>query len=310
MKTADFDWRQARAPLVRELGWCLFSPAIIDRLPPATTLPWPCDEDRGAREILATLDRDPRALAHHLAGLSDKRLGARFEAMWTFYLSQHPRFELLAHNLAVTRNGRTLGALDLLFRDHELGAVIHGEVAVKFYLYQPDAPGDPLARWIGPNPDDNLALKLNRLASHQLVLCRGELTHTALRRAGLPRPDHTATLVKGYLFHPLAQASDPTSPVNPHHLRGQWLRQSALPSLLARHPASHWAILQRGQWLDPGFPGGGASIRQRVAECLAQSGQPVMLAMAENETATPPFCQRFFITPEKWLPYRAEISRH
>jgi len=79
----DFDWRTARNPLVQELGWCLFSEPIVDQLPPATSLPWPCTEDRGAREILATLDRNSAQLEQHLAALTDKRLGARFEAMWT-----------------------------------------------------------------------------------------------------------------------------------------------------------------------------------------------------------------------------------
>ena len=305
MMATDFDWRQARSPRVRELGWCLFSPAIVDQLPPATTLPWPVDEDRGAREILAALDRDPSPLERHLAGLADRRLGARFEAMWTFYLSQHPRFELLAHNLPVTRNGKTLGALDLLFRDRESDAVIHGEVAVKFYLYQPDRTEAPLARWIGPNPDDNLALKLERLASHQLALCRGEQARTALGRAGLPVPDHTAALMKGYLFHPLGRECDPPPPINPRHPRGAWLRQRELPALLARHPACHWAIVERGEWLQPLNPGGAAdALRRRVAEHMAGSGQPLMLAMAGGDNTPGPLSRRYFVVPGKWPPYR------
>lgn len=297
-----FDWRAANSPLVRELGWCLFSAPIIDTLPPATTISWPCNEDRGGLEILAALDKDPRPLHHHLLSFTDKRLGARFEAMWIFYLSNHPQFELLAHHCPVLSNGQTLGALDLLFRDHQLGAVVHGEIAVKFYLYQHDRAGPPLARWIGPNPDDSLHLKLSRLASHQLPLSGREEARRALRQGNLPVPDFTAATIKGYLFHPLGERILPPAPVSAAHQRGEWLYQHDLPRLFSLFPDFHWAIAERHQWLLPeSIATAPRQIASHIAERLAQSGRPIMLCAQNTDSGRESRrSRRFFVVPDKW----------
>ncbi|MFA5495652.1 MAG: DUF1853 family protein [Porticoccaceae bacterium] len=299
-----FDWRAATSPLVRELGWCLFSAPIIDTLPPATTTPWPCREDRGAGEILGALDRDPRPLQRHLASLSDKRLGARFEAMWIFYLASHPQFELLAHQLPVPRNGQTLGALDLLFRDHHLGAVVHGEIAVKFYLYHPEQPGTALEKWIGPNPDDSLAAKIGHLANHQLPLSTRDETQRRLQTAGLPSAQLRATVIKGFLFHPWRQSIALPAPCNPGHLRGEWLYRRELPALFADNPRHSWAVLPKQQWLTQVENGDSHSGRARremaakISSLLDEQRQPVMfyghpVARAES-------IRRFFVAPDGW----------
>lgn len=295
---AQFDWRQARHPLVRELGWCLFSEAVVDTLPGIADKPWSGTEDRGAREILAALDRDPRPLQQHMAALGDKRLGARFEAAWSYYLANHPRYELLAHNWPVNHEGRTLGALDFLFRDHHLATVVHAEVAVKFYLYKEDRPGPALARWIGPNPDDNLQLKLQHLADHQLPLSRRDETRERLQRAGLPMPETRVVVVKGYLFHPLDQLIATVPPLNPHHLRGEWLCQRDLPGLLASQINSRWAIAPRQQWLMPERGNSDkVTLQRRVTAQLADTLQPLMLCRfgADNTEA-----RRYFIVPDGW----------
>lgn len=296
----NFDWRNARNPLVQELGWCLFSEPIVDQLPPATSLPWPCSEDRGAREILAALDHNPTPLQQHLAGLTDKRLGARFEAMWTFYLSHHPQFELLAHNWPIQKNGQTLGALDLLFRDYHLNTVIHGEIAVKFFLYYPDHPGTGLQKWIGPNPDDSLADKITHLTSHQLPLSAREETLTGLQKAGLPGAQQRACVIKGLLFHPWRQRIPLPSPFNQNHLCGEWLPLADLPALLASNPHCRWNLLDKQQWLLPKSQtfSSGKSLGTKMAERLKEKRQPVMICndgMASNPTAN-----RYLVLPPDW----------
>ena len=312
----DFDWRTARNPLVQELGWCLFSEPIVDQLPPATSLPWPCTEDRGAREILATLDRNSAQLEQHLAALTDKRLGARFEAMWTFYLANHPQFELLAHNWPVQKDGRTLGALDLLFRDRHLDAVIHGEIAVKFYLYYPanqtailerdtaerdTAESHSLERWIGPNPDDSLTDKISHLAHHQLPLSAREETLRALKIAGLPAAQLRATTIKGYLFHPWRQSIPLPAPYNPDHLRGEWLYLADLPALVEANSQCRWSLLPKQQWLVPNADthSGAADITEKITRLLTEKRQPLMLSSTNPKSGGSVF-NRYFILPPDW----------
>ena len=294
-----FDWRRTHHPLVREMGWCLFSEPMVDALP-GIAAPWPAMEDRGAGEILAALEQDPRPLQQHLAALGDKRLGARFEAAWAYLLANHPRYRLLAQNWPVQHRGRTVGALDFLFRDNHLDAVIHAEMAVKFYLYKADRPEPELARWIGPNPDDSLHLKLSHLANHQLALTDRDETRQQLRQAALPLPDLKAVLVKGYLFHPLGQRIATPAPLNPRHPRGEWLYQRDLPALLSDQSHSRWTIAPRQQWLMPTSGGSDlATLRQRVAALLAETGQPVMICRS-GEGEDPAEARRYFVVPEGW----------
>lgn len=298
----EFCWQQAQNGLVRELGWCLFSSPVVVALPLATSVPWPCREDRGAREILATLDQDPRPLKAHLARLGDKRLGARFEAMWTFFLESHPNYELLAHNWPVKEdgNGRTLGALDLLFRDNSRDIVIHGEVAVKFYLYYPEKAGTVGEQWIGPNPDDNLGLKINHLIDHQLALSARPETRRQLQRAGLPAPDSTAATIKGCLFHPLGSDAPLPPGVDPGHIRGQWLRLGDLPALVAETPG-HWFSADKAYWLLPGMGNRieTADIGDKTADLLARAGQPVML-YHQDPSAPATTWRRYLVLPDQW----------
>lgn len=306
-----FDWRQARQQVVRELGWCLFSPPIVSAMPDIASS-WPIEEDRGAQEILAVLDRSPEPLQQHFAALIDKRLGARFEAAWSFFFTHHPRYELLAQNWPVHHRGRTLGALDFLFVDHHTGTVIHAEMAVKFYLYTSAPPGAELSRWIGPNPDDTLHAKLHHLANHQLALSRHDETRLQLTRASLPVPDRTAVLVKGYLFHPVGEDIPVPPPVNPGHLRGEWLHQRDLPALLNRqahaHKNSKWRLMPHHEWLMP-KPGNDdtASLRHQASARLAETGQPAMICRFADEEPRVA-AERFFVVPDQW-PFASRPQR-
>jgi len=300
---SPFNWRQAQDPLVRELGWNLFSTPVVEALP-GIAPPWPVQEDRGAVEILAALDRDPDTLQQHLAALGDKRLGARFEAAWSYFFTHHPRYELLAQNWPVHQRGRTLGALDFLFRDTHLGTVIHAEMAIKFYLYKAGHTGPELARWIGPNPDDSLHLKLQHLASHQLALSDRSETRQQLTQAALPVPDRKAVLVKGWLFHPLGQLIDTPAPVNADHPRGEWLTQCELPALLAdqsHHPfRTQWSFVSRHQWLMPVRNNRDhATLRRQVSAHLTATGQPAMICRFV-EGGEPMAAQRYFVVPDHW----------
>jgi hypothetical protein len=297
-----FDWRNARKSSVREMGWCLFSPPILDRLPPEATTPWPVACDRGAIEILEALDKDTAALETHLANGDDRRLGARFEAFWTFFLRNHPRYRLLAYNLPVYRNGNTLGALDFLFEDTHRERVVHGEVAVKFYIYQADRPGVELAKWIGPNPDDNLQLKIERLQRHQLPLSSGPEGMAALRAHGLPAPDCKAVLLKGYLFHPAGRTIDLPDGFNRDHLHGEWLTIDNLAELVAttnqEQAGTRWLILEKPGWLLPALPEsqGVANFVQRVGKRLEREKRPIMIARTTDGEES----RRYFVIPEGW----------
>ncbi len=305
----DFSWQKASHPLVRELGWSLFSPPIAHFGGTAKDARWQPVLDEEARHLLATLEANPAPMVKALAALPDRRLGARFEAMWRFFLEHHSFYQVLAANLQIIEAGRTLGAIDFLIRDLYSGQVIHLELAVKFYLYSPGgASRGGLADWIGPNPDDDLAKKITHLKARQLPLTTDATTMAVLKEKGLPLPDVRVGLIRGYLFSPLTTKIIPGPMVEPDHLQGRWLRAWQLARLNAVRTKTTFEVMAKDSWLDPN-PSVGQSFaraRQQVLDLLAHTGEPVLVAARKRNQEGA--ASRYFIVPDGWPgPARATV---
>lgn len=239
---------------VRDLAWAIASPPLLERDDPG--LQWP-DSDDCRRQLqedaawLAALDRDPRPLQDYCERHSGygRGLGRYFETLLAFRFERDEHYRLLAHNLPVYSAGRTLGAPDFIVRDRATGRVVHIEVAVKFYLAHSPAGGR--VEWVGPDPRDRLAIKLQHLIEQQCALTTQPAAQAALRARGISAVDERRVIMKGRLFYPLdavpaAAIEDPG--IAAHHLRGNWCHASSLP----RIPGGdhwRWVRLPRLMWL-------------------------------------------------------------
>lgn len=247
----DFSWLNADQQIVREMGWSLFSNSVMAITQPADEPEWCVAEDEEALHILSVAEKNPRHLKTFIASRSDRRLGAYFESLWQYFLENHSFYQILARNKQIFDGPKTLGALDFLIEDQLRKKIVHLELAVKFYLFLPHADGENLEKWIGPNPDDNLAIKYQHLLNHQLPLTQSPEAMSAFRNAGLPQPELRAAIVKGYLFSPLEKQVKASNPVSPECPYGYWLRFSQLHELESRFPDHRWRITVKQDWLDP-----------------------------------------------------------
>ncbi|MEZ5448189.1 MAG: DUF1853 family protein [Thiolinea sp.] len=75
-----------------------------------------------------------------------------------FWLQLSPHYQLLYSQLPVRDTERTLGELDFIVRRVADDAVLHLEVAVKFYLGHAAGQGGlaQMANWHGPSLQDRL----------------------------------------------------------------------------------------------------------------------------------------------------------
>ncbi len=177
------------------------------------------------------------------------RIGHHAERMLEFFLARRPGSALLAARRELAEGGRTVGELDLVFRDPIRG-VVHWEVSTKFYLQS-----EPSPRWtayIGATAPDDLSVKLGRIVDHQLPLGR-----SALAAATLDVPAGSITseaLLRGWVFYPAT--SDWRTPAivpaasAPGHGRGWWLRHGET-QVPASARSSRFLILRRPEWLSP-----------------------------------------------------------
>lgn len=111
------------------------------------------------------------------------RLGKRVERFVSHQLQQYPSITILAENAQIQKGKTTVGEIDFLIKHHK--TPIHLEVIYKFYLYDECAGNTELARWVGPNRNDNLVKKLTKLKEKQLPLLFGSHTKTLLQKLHL-----------------------------------------------------------------------------------------------------------------------------
>lgn len=149
---------------------------------------------------------------------SSLRLGGYFEQLLIWYLQHSSNYQLLAHNLQVQGNDRTLGAFDLIVRDQRDNVIEHWELACKFYLQ--DGPSDDINSWFGPARKDRLPLKYQHLLNHQITLSQTSHGINTLAQRGWQVERHKI-IVKGRLFGHSQYDALPSA-VNPLCLRG-WL---------------------------------------------------------------------------------------
>lgn len=238
-------------PAVRDLAWVIGSPTLLDAACPdfggqVVDDVWCKAQLQASKAWLSALDLSPHVLHDFIAARPTRRLGHYFETLIFFWLKHRPDTHIIAANLQVQHEQRTLGEYDFLFRD--AGAeVCHWEAAVKFYLQR--EPLDELRAFIGPGTKDRLDLKLDKVFQQQL-----QLGNTSAGQQALPggrQLDKKQAFIKGYLFYnPSSPSKQQIHGVSAQHLKGWWVRHAreSIPQLSAD---SHWAILPRIHWLAP-----------------------------------------------------------
>ena len=299
-----------KSSAVRHLAWCLFSEpmAVISNIAPLTIKP-----SQTLLDWLTQLDAHPQALQDYLAEHNSVLLGSYFECLWQFFFQYSPSWNLLDHHIQIRQEKQTLGELDILACNTEDNQAFHIELAVKFYLKQPQTSGNALEDWLGPQSHDRLDLKLEKLSHKQLPFLNHEATQTELSKRNLPTNVKQALVLKGYLFEPW-QAGLNTAKTRPHHnsihpnanLR-QWLHHKDCQTLFS--DANNWVVLPKHHWLGPYHSASNAALpilsseaaEQLVNEHFSNSTFPYALMLAQLSAHGEPMEHtRFMLVHDEW----------
>ena len=298
---------------VRDLAWLLFAPDLLHEGDVALAHPLASPEERDATLAwLAALDATPQSLHDHARNPKFTRLGIYAESLIRYFLSHGPAARLIAANVPLRRQRRTIGECDFLL-EAAGGERLHWELAVKFYLHIGNGDASRAARlsdYVGPNLQDRFDLKYARLVTHQLALT----SRAEFAALGFEGPWRAQLFIKGRLFyHGLAgEHAGPAPEIGADHLRGWWLTASEWREARAngsddeRDDERAWVVQPRMAWLASRrldaadaetLVAESAAIRTRLEGTIA----PTMIAAyARDESGGWIEESRGFIVPDDW----------
>lgn len=173
------------------------------------------------------------------------RLGQRMEVFMEWALSQE--YQILAKNLQIIHEKRTLGEFDFILRSKETNQTIHLEMVYKFYLYRPEIAGSTADKLYGPNAKDQYALKLNKLITHQLPLLFKPEAETYLQDLNL-RPENLLQSIyfKAQIFLP-CNFSDTIPEFIKESIAGFYFKPHELEFL--NKSQNHFYIPHKNDWV-------------------------------------------------------------
>ena len=98
------------------------------------------------------------------------RLGHLVEKIVSELIKSSNNYKVLYENVQVIEDKKTIGEIDFIIEDINTKHLIHMELAYKFYLFDPKLSSEPINNWIGPNRNDSLKEKLEKLKRKQFPL--------------------------------------------------------------------------------------------------------------------------------------------
>ena len=134
------------------------------------------------------------------------RLGKRVESFVSCYLQQYQSVTMLAENCQIQDKKITIGELDCLLMHNQ--QAVHLEIIYKFYLYDNTVGTSEIDHWIGPNRNDSLQHKLEKLTTKQLPLLYKKECEPLLQQLNLKAVNiKQRVLFKAQLFVPYSNSN-------------------------------------------------------------------------------------------------------
>ena len=261
---------------VRDLLWVVNCPSFV------------CGGDVAAPATLTRDDIDAVSLQAFLGEHGElHRVGRYFERLVQYWLVYVRQVELLAAGLQIRDGKRTIGELDFVYRDHD-GAVVHCEVAVKFFLHYPHGGSSDFP---GPNASDNFELKTSKLFSKQLELSR----------VHYPSVERREAFVKGMAFYRSERPCVLPTRMSKQHAAGSWMRSGELGDLLDGKPSAA-AIVEKPHWLAPVAMAAVDDLAVIVAHLETHFNEagahPIMVSLRDPRTLSE--VDRMFVVSSTW----------
>ncbi|MGY8933933.1 MAG: DUF1853 family protein [Flavobacteriales bacterium] len=176
------------------------------------------------------------------------RLGHLAEKIVSELIKSSSNYKVLYENIQVIDGKKTIGEIDFIIEELKTKALIHMELAYKFYLFDPDISSEPINNWIGPNRNDSLKEKLYKLKRKQFPLLYHSCTKSKFNTIEIDEVSQALCLLVS-LFIPYEYKAN-FSPIYKKAIRGYYLNFDKFTSF--DNSAKNYYIPSKKEWgMDP-----------------------------------------------------------
>ncbi len=157
------------------------------------------------------------------------RLGQLAEKIVSELIKSSENYKVLYENIQIIEDKNTIGEIDFIIENKNKKECIHLELAYKFYLFDPSISSEPINNWIGPNRNDSLKEKLDKLKTKQFPLLYHSATKSKLNNIDLNKVSQALCLLVS-LFIPYGYKAK-LNPVYEKAIKGYYLNLEQFKSL-------------------------------------------------------------------------------
>lgn len=172
------------------------------------------------------------------------RLGHLVEKMVAELIKSSSNYKVLYENIQIKDGKNTIGELDFIIQHISTKQVIHLELAYKFYLYDPTISSETINNWIGPNRNDSLREKLDKLKNKQFPLLFHDCAKSALNSIEIDKISQALCMLTS-LFVPYTYNGN-FSPSYKKAIKGYYLNFETFQNL--DHSAKTYHIPFKTAW--------------------------------------------------------------
>ena len=156
------------------------------------------------------------------SSIDEIRLGKLIEHFVLHELIENEFIDVVASNIQVIDDKVTIGEIDALIK--HLNDFIHLEIVYKFYLYDPLIKTSEIDKWIGPNRNDWLSKKIEKLKTKQFPILKHPKAKSILNQLGLSfNIFQQKVLFKAQLFVPFNMLNNKFELINNQCIKGFYL---------------------------------------------------------------------------------------
>ena len=176
------------------------------------------------------------------------RLGHLVERIVAELINSSNNFKILYENTQIIEGKTTIGEIDFIIENKKTKQTIHLELAYKFYLLDPTISSDTINNWIGPNRNDSLKQKIEKLNSKQFPLLHHKSAESFFPKINIEKTSSSLCLLAS-LFIPY-QYKNKVSPVYAKAIKGHYLNLETFKRL--NNSTKSYCIPTKKEWgIDP-----------------------------------------------------------